>query len=77
MEKIGETFLVRVICKKGDENKLVSILAVFDEMGFNVVQASVSCNYYFAMEAIVAAQNPEALDVREVTQVISKAIIEK
>ncbi|KAK3206818.1 hypothetical protein Dsin_020864 [Dipteronia sinensis] len=78
VEKIGETFLVKVICKKGDENKLVSILEVFDEMGVNVVQASVSCNYYFSMEAIVAAQNPaEAMDVRQVTQLISKAIDKK
>ncbi|KAK1557053.1 hypothetical protein Q3G72_017005 [Acer saccharum] len=75
VEKIGETFLVKVICKKGDQNKLVSILEVFDEMGVNVVQASVSCNYYFSMEAIVAPQNPaEAMDVRQVIQLISKAI---
>ncbi|KAH7568740.1 hypothetical protein JRO89_XS06G0040300 [Xanthoceras sorbifolium] len=74
VEKVGEMLLVRVTCKKGAESKLVSILEVFDEMGLNVVRASVSSNYVFEMEAIVAAQNPEAVDVREVTQVISKAI---
>ncbi|KAI9197598.1 hypothetical protein LWI28_001333 [Acer negundo] len=77
VEKIGETFLVKVICKKGDENKLVSILEVFDEMGVNVVQASVSCNYYFSMEAIVAPQNPaEAMDVRQVIQLIISSPVE-
>lgn len=73
MEKVGEKFLVRVICKKG-ENSLVSVLEVLDEVGLNVLQASVSCKYFFAMEAIAVAQNQQAVDVREVTQLILKAI---
>ncbi|KAJ0082621.1 hypothetical protein Patl1_10469 [Pistacia atlantica] len=73
VEQVGEKFLVRVICKKG-ENSLVSVLEVLDEVGLNVLQASVSCKYFFAMEAIAVAQNQQAVDVREVTQLILKAI---
>ncbi|KAH9749103.1 transcription factor bHLH35-like protein [Citrus sinensis] len=73
VEKIGENFIVRVRCNKG-ENRLVSILEAFEEMGLIVRQASVSCNYYFAMEAIAVPQNPQqALEARDVAQVILKA----
>lgn len=76
MDKVGEKFLVRVICKK-EENSLVSVLEVLDEVGMNVLQASVSCNYFFSMDAIAVAQNQQAVDVREVTQLILKAIEKK
>lgn len=73
VEKIGENFIVRVRCNKG-ENRLVSILEAFEEMGLIVRQANVSCNYYFAMEAIAVPQNPQqALEARDVAQVILKA----
>lgn len=73
VEKIGENFVVRVRCNKG-ENRLVSILEAFEEMGLIVLQASVSCNYYFAMEATAVPQNPQqVLEARDVTQVILKA----
>nr|XP_011460625.1 PREDICTED: uncharacterized protein LOC105350388 isoform X2 [Fragaria vesca subsp. vesca] len=76
VEKIEEGFRVRVTCEKADDT-LVSILEAFDEMGLNILQAKVSCNSYFAMEAIAAheAQNQEyKLDVTGVTQAIIKAI---
>ncbi|KAK9267566.1 hypothetical protein L1049_009994 [Liquidambar formosana] len=72
VEKIGTRFLVRVTCKKG-RDVLVSILEALDEIGLNVLQARVSCNYYFAMEAITEAQ-AQALDVGDVTQTVLKAI---
>lgn len=75
MEKIEEGFRVRVTCEKA-EDTLVSILEAFDEMGLNILHAKVSCNSYFAMEAIAAheAQNQEyKLDVTDVTQAIIKA----
>ncbi|XP_062011233.1 uncharacterized protein LOC133727852 [Rosa rugosa] len=75
VEKIEEGFHVRVTCEKA-EDTLVSILEAFDEMGLNILQAKVSCNSYFSMEAIAAhvAQNQEyKLDVTDVTQAIIKA----
>lgn len=77
VEKIGEeTYVVRVICKKGDhQTKLVSILGLFEDKGLNVLQAKVSCKYYFTMDAIVAPLNKLALDVTQLTQLINKAIV--
>lgn len=75
MEKIEEGFHVRVTCEKA-EDTLISILEAFDEMGLNILQAKVSCNSYFSMEAIAAhvAQNQEyKLDVTDVTRAIIKA----
>ncbi|KAL6198281.1 hypothetical protein ACLB2K_028073 [Fragaria x ananassa] len=75
VEKIEEGFRVRVTCEKA-EDTLVSILEAFDEMGLNILHAKVSCNSYFAMEAIAAreAQNQEyKMDVTDVTQAIIKA----
>ncbi|KAI8000872.1 hypothetical protein LOK49_LG09G00951 [Camellia lanceoleosa] len=72
VEKVGEEFLVRVTCKKG-QDVLVSILEAFEEMGLNVLQASVSCNYFLDIEAIVKAQD-QGIDVREITQAVHKAI---
>ncbi|KAF5943926.1 hypothetical protein HYC85_018003 [Camellia sinensis] len=72
VEKVGEEFLVRVTCKKG-QDVLVSILEAFEEMGLNVLQARVSCNYFLNIEAIVKAQD-QGIDVREITQAVHKAI---
>nr|GLL45888.1 uncharacterized protein LOC109192567 [Ipomoea trifida] len=45
-------------CKK-IEDLLVSILEAFEEMDISVVEARVSCNYFFAMEAIVEADEDQ------------------
>ncbi|KAG6420578.1 hypothetical protein SASPL_117112 [Salvia splendens] len=53
VEKVGTGHLVvMVTCKKGEEI-LVSILEAFEKLNVNVVQARVSCNHFFSMEAIV------------------------
>ncbi|KAK6124182.1 hypothetical protein DH2020_042091 [Rehmannia glutinosa] len=53
VEKLGTGHLVvRITCKKG-EHLLVSILEVFEEMNLNVLQARVTSNHFFGMEAIV------------------------
>ncbi|KAJ9690736.1 hypothetical protein PVL29_013076 [Vitis rotundifolia] len=73
VEKInGKGFLVRVSCKKG-QDLLVSILEAFEDMGLNVLQARVSCNHGFGMEAVVEAED-QALDGRAVTEAVLKAI---
>ncbi|GAV57607.1 hypothetical protein CFOL_v3_01144 [Cephalotus follicularis] len=73
VDKIGEAFLVKVRCtKEGD--MLVSILEAFEDMGLDVLQANVSCNSFFAMEAIVAANDKKCRDVRDISQSIIEAI---
>ncbi|OMO65448.1 hypothetical protein COLO4_31243 [Corchorus olitorius] len=77
VEKNGEQFEVKVTCNKGGD-KLVSILEAFDELGLNVVQARVSCNHFFAMEAIAVVdhddQGQQTIDIKDVTQAVLKAI---
>lgn len=66
--------MVTVRCKKV-QDLLVSILEAFEAMDVSVVQARVSCNYFFAMEAIVEAEDQEGVSVEvAVTQAIQKAI---
>ncbi|KAK9153077.1 hypothetical protein Sjap_000557 [Stephania japonica] len=76
VEKIENGFLVRVTSEKG-KDILVSVLEVFEEMGLNVVHARVSCTHSFCMEAIIETDQVETLEVKEVTQAISKALEKK
>uniref|UniRef100_A0A3N7EZG3 Plant bHLH transcription factor ACT-like domain-containing protein n=1 Tax=Populus trichocarpa TaxID=3694 RepID=A0A3N7EZG3_POPTR len=74
VEKAEQGLLVRVTCEKGGD-KLVSILEVFEEMGLVILNARVSSNLFFAMEAIVVAdQEQHALHVKSITQAVTKAI---
>ncbi|XP_022714580.1 uncharacterized protein LOC111274228 [Durio zibethinus] len=73
VEKIAEEYVVKVTCSKGG-SKLVSILEAFDELGLNVVQARVSCNHIFAMEAIAVAQDQQSTDIKDITQAVLNAV---
>ncbi|KAE8696479.1 Detected protein of unknown function [Hibiscus syriacus] len=77
VEKIGEQFVVRVVCSNKGGYKLVWILSAFDELGLDVVRASVSCSHLFSMEAIAEAQGQEGTGIREITLALLKAIDEK
>ncbi|VVA35295.1 PREDICTED: mRNAion [Prunus dulcis] len=74
IEKIEEGFLVRVKCENAGDT-LVSVLEAFEEMGLTVLQARISSNNYFSMEAIAVAenQNQDRVDVRDITQAITRA----
>ncbi|KAM7530481.1 hypothetical protein LguiB_033891 [Lonicera macranthoides] len=80
VEKVGKGFVVKVTCKKG-EDLLVKILEAIEEKGMTVVQASVACNYFFCMEAIVEAhhddRDQEAMDAKDLTQALVEAIDQK
>ncbi|MBA0868257.1 hypothetical protein Goshw_010934 [Gossypium schwendimanii] len=74
VEKLGEDqFVVKVRCNRGGDI-LVSIVEAFEELGLNVVRARVCCNHFFAMEAIVVAQDQQTTKTKDVTQAILKAI---
>ncbi|KAE8719890.1 Detected protein of unknown function [Hibiscus syriacus] len=76
VEKIGEEYVVKVSCSNKGGDKLVWILEAFEELGLEVVRASVSCSHLFSMEAIVVAQG-EATGIRDITMAVLKAIDEK
>lgn len=71
VEKIEESFHVKLKCEKGGDT-LVSVLEVFEEMGLQVLKATVSCENLLAMEATVVSQN-QTLDARDITQALVKA----
>ncbi|KAJ7947165.1 Transcription factor bHLH35-like protein [Quillaja saponaria] len=75
IEKVGPAFVVRVNCEKRGDT-LVTILEAFEEMGLHVLQARVSCNNVFALEAIAVAED-KTLDVKIVTEALLKAINQK
>ncbi|GMI77691.1 hypothetical protein HRI_001438400 [Hibiscus trionum] len=77
VEKNGEEFVVKVSCCNKGGDKLVSILEAFDELGLDVVRASVSCGHLFSMEAIVVGQGRETSGIREITHAVLNAIDEK
>ncbi|KAK8524550.1 hypothetical protein V6N13_015570 [Hibiscus sabdariffa] len=77
VEKIGEEFVVKVSCSNKGGEKLVSILEAFDELGLDVVRASVSCSHLFSMEAIAVAQGQQATGIKDITHAVLKAIDEK
>lgn len=74
VEKIEEGFLVRVKCENAGDT-LVSVLEAFEELGLTVLKARISSNNYFSMEAVAVAenQNQDQLDVRDITQAITRA----
>ncbi|XP_057797629.1 uncharacterized protein LOC131013528 [Salvia miltiorrhiza] len=72
VEKIGTGHLVVLVtCKKGEEI-LVSILEAFEKLNVNVVQARVSCNHFFGMEAIVQDSVDAAILSHAILEVIQK-----
>ncbi|KAK8608144.1 hypothetical protein V6N13_023575 [Hibiscus sabdariffa] len=77
VEKIGQEFVVKVSCCNKGGDKLVSVLSAFDELGLDVVRASVSCGHLFSMEAIAVAQGQQTSGVRDITHAVVKAIDEK
>ncbi|XP_010549418.1 PREDICTED: uncharacterized protein LOC104820606 [Tarenaya hassleriana] len=77
VEKIEERFQVKVRCQRGG-HKLVQVLEAFEEMGLEVIQARVSCQGSFSMEAIVEPRDQGAKvvwDVDYMTQILVQALV--
>lgn len=78
VEKVENTaqqsYLVRISCERTG-SRLVSTLEAFEKMGLSIVQARVSCDRYFAMEAIaVATAQAQPLKTKDVAQSILEAL---
>ncbi|XP_057764260.1 uncharacterized protein LOC130985340 [Salvia miltiorrhiza] len=71
VESVGKGYLVvRVRCKKGEQVLLASILEMFEELNMNVMQASITCKYFFGMEAVVKSD----IDAAVLNQAIIKLL---
>lgn len=74
MEKTEKGLIeIKVACKKG-KDMLVPILEILEEMNLNVVNANVSCECMFAMEAVVEELDKDPLDLGQVREAILLAI---
>ncbi|KAG0481134.1 hypothetical protein HPP92_011992 [Vanilla planifolia] len=74
VENLGKGFLIEVYSPKSSQGLLVSVLEVFEDLGLNVLQASVSCVDAFRLEAFGTEEIMETLDAEVVKQAVKEAI---
>ncbi|KAL8102779.1 transcription factor bHLH61-like [Apium graveolens] len=76
VESLETGFLVNIYSHKSCPGLLVSILEVFDELGLHVVEARVSCEDSFRLEALGGEnhENGEIVDAQAVKKAVSDAI---
>ncbi|CAD6216698.1 unnamed protein product [Miscanthus lutarioriparius] len=70
----GHGFLINVFSDKSCPGLLVSILEAFDELGLSVLQATVSCEDTFRLEAIGGENQVDNVDEHVVKQAVLQAI---
>ncbi|XP_078181103.1 uncharacterized protein LOC144574883 [Carex rostrata] len=66
-------FLINVISQQSCPGLLVSVFEAFDDIGFEVIDADVSCADSFHLEA-VGGESQESVDAQTVRQVVLQAI---
>ncbi|KAE9598662.1 putative myc-type, basic helix-loop-helix (bHLH) domain-containing protein [Lupinus albus] len=77
VEPQEEGFMIKVLSERSCEGLLVFILEAFEELGLDVLQARVSCEGNFCLEALGIKENNQYthhLDAQLVEQVVSQAI---
>ncbi|GMI93064.1 hypothetical protein like AT2G40435 [Hibiscus trionum] len=75
VETLEKGFLINVFLEKNCPGLLVSILESFEELGLDVLDARVSCQDNFQLEAIGENQsNAEGIDAQMVKQAAMQAI---
>ncbi|XP_057471400.1 transcription factor SCREAM2-like isoform X1 [Actinidia eriantha] len=76
VDTLEKGFLINVFSEKNCPGLLVSILKAFEELGLDVLDASISCSDSFRLEA-VGGENEgqdESLDAQVVKQAVLQAI---
>ncbi|KAJ6739674.1 TRANSCRIPTION FACTOR BHLH FAMILY-RELATED [Salix koriyanagi] len=73
VENLEKGFLINVFSEKNCPGLLVSILEAFEELGLEVLDARVSCEDNFQLEAIGGDQN-QGHDAQVVKQAVLQAI---
>ncbi|KAK8982920.1 hypothetical protein V6N11_054905 [Hibiscus sabdariffa] len=76
VETLEKGFLINVFLEKNCPGLLVSILETFEELGLDVLDARVSCEDNFQLEAIGGENqsNTEEMDAQMVKQAVMQAI---
>ncbi|XP_021291314.1 uncharacterized protein LOC110421909 isoform X2 [Herrania umbratica] len=76
VETLEKGFLINVFLEKNCPGLLVSILETFEELGLDVLDARVSCEDNFQLEAIGGENqgNAEGIDSQMVKQAVLQAI---
>ncbi|KAA8539512.1 hypothetical protein F0562_026204 [Nyssa sinensis] len=75
VETVEKGFQVNVFLEKSCPGLLVSILEAFEELGLNVLEARVSCDDTFQLEAVGDNEaNGENIDAQVVKEAVSQAI---
>ncbi|XP_039045444.1 transcription factor SCREAM2-like [Hibiscus syriacus] len=76
VETLDKGFLINVLLEKNCPGLLVSVLETFEELGLDVLEARVSCEETFKLEAIGGENegNAEGIDAQMVKQAMMQAI---
>ncbi|KAE8726697.1 putative protein phosphatase 2C 73-like [Hibiscus syriacus] len=76
VETLEKGFLINVFLEKNCPGLLVSILETFEELGLDVLDARVSCEDNFQLEAMGGENqsNAEGMDAQMVKQAVMQAI---
>ncbi|KAB5512896.1 hypothetical protein DKX38_029972 [Salix brachista] len=77
VEEQEDDFLIKVFTTRNCQGLLVFILEAFEELGLEVLQATISTSDSFILEAIATRENKEAddhIDDRVVKQVVLRGI---
>ncbi|KAJ8647727.1 hypothetical protein MRB53_000750 [Persea americana] len=75
VETLDKGFLINVFSERSGPGLLVSILEAFEELGLEVIDASLSCEDSFHFEAVGENQEQvESMDAQVVKQAVLQAI---
>ncbi|KAL5702096.1 hypothetical protein ACHQM5_027355 [Ranunculus cassubicifolius] len=74
VETLEKGYLVNVSSDKNCPRLLVSILEAFEELGLSVLEARVSCNEIFRLEAVGGEETEENIDAQVVEEAVLQAI---
>ncbi|CAH8376471.1 unnamed protein product [Eruca vesicaria subsp. sativa] len=75
VQTLEKGFMINVFSGKNQPGMLVSVLAAFEDMGLDVLEARVSCTDSFSLHAMgVKSEDEERMDAEAVKQVVTEAI---
>ncbi|CAL9046380.1 unnamed protein product [Musa banksii] len=74
VKTLEKGFLINVFCDKNRPGLLVSVLEAFEELGLEVLDASISCADSFRLEAVGGEPQNESVDAQMVRQVVVQAV---
>ncbi|GMI99109.1 hypothetical protein like AT2G40435 [Hibiscus trionum] len=76
VETLEKGFLINVFSEKSCPGLLVSLLEAFEELGLNILEATVSCTDSFRLQAVGGEneEQNESIDAQVVKQAVLEAI---